>query len=57
METLIFCAFTEKSNIQGWGVHKKLIKSGGVPKKGALDSFQIQVEGGGGGKKEEGWCF
>ena len=34
MKTLIFCAFTEKSDVQG-GVHKKPIQSGGLPKNGA----------------------
>ena len=40
MKTLVvFCAFTEKYDIQGWGVHKKLIQRGGLPKKGELGQF------------------
>ena len=39
MKTLIFCVFTEKSNIQGWGVHEKLMYKVGWPKKKGLGQF------------------
>ena len=47
MKTLIFCAFTEKSDIQGWVVLEKLIQRGGFPKKGGLGQF-VDLGGGGG---------
>ena len=34
MKTLTLSAFTEKSDIQRWGVDEKPIYRGGLPKKG-----------------------
>ena len=55
--SLVFCAFTEKCDIQGWGVHEKSIQSDGLPKKGELGQFTdlrgAWQENGNGGEVEE----
>ena len=53
MKTLVFCAFTEKSDVQGGDSRKADIK-GELPKKGGLGQFVCRFKGGGGLGKKEG---
>ena len=42
MKTLVFCAFTKKSDVQGgWDSQKTGIEGGIALKRGSLDSLQI----------------
>ena len=55
IKSLIFCAFTEKSDFQREGNSQKTnIKGGGLPKKGGAWTVCRFKGGGGLGKKEGG---